>query len=89
MLTYKKYFPLYESAGPNKHLTHLEELILTDQKDGAVRAINYLAALTEILDSRTPRSVNATVKYDGAPAVILGSDPNGKFFLGFSCVLIK
>ena len=89
MLTYKKYFPLYESAGPNKHLTHLEELILTDQKDGAVRAINYLAALTEILDSRTPRSVNATVKYDGAPAVILGSDPNGKFFIGSKSVLNK
>ena len=79
MLTYKKYFPLYESAGPNKHLTHLEELILTDQKDGAVRAINYLEALTEILDSNTPRSVNATVKYDGAPAVILGADPDGIF----------
>jgi len=89
MLTYKKYFPLYEAAGPNKHLTHLEELILTDQKDGAVRAINYLEALTEILDSNTPRAVNATVKYDGAPAVILGADPNGKFFVGSKSVLNK
>jgi hypothetical protein len=89
MLTYKKYFPLYEAAGPNKHLTHLEELILTDQKDGAVRAINYLEALTEILDSNTPRAVNATVKYDGAPAVILGADPNGKFFVGSKSVFNK
>ena len=89
MLTYKKYFPLYESAGPNKHLTHLEELILTDEKDGAVRAINYLEALTEILDSNTPRSVNATVKYDGAPAVILGVDPAGRFFVGSKSVFNK
>jgi len=89
MLTYKKYFPLYESAGPNKHLTHLEELILTDQQDGAVRAINYLEALTEILDSNTPRSVNATVKYDGAPAVILGVDPAGRFFVGSKSVFNK
>jgi len=89
MLTYKKYFPLYESAGPNKHLTHLEELVLTDQKDGAVRAINYLEALTEILDSNTPRSVNATVKYDGAPAVILGVDPAGRFFVGSKSVFNK
>jgi len=89
MLTYKKYFPLYEAAGPNKHLTHLEELILTDQEDGAVRAINYLEALTEILDSKTPRAVNATVKYDGAPAVILGVDPNGKFFVGSKSVFNK
>jgi len=89
MLTYKKYFPLYEAAGPNKHLTHLEELILTAQKDGGVRAINYLEALTEILDSETPRAVNATVKYDGAPAVILGADPNGKFFIGSKSVFNK
>jgi len=89
MLTYKKYFSLYEAAGPNKHLTHLEELILTDKKDGALRAINYLEALTQILDSDTPRAVNSTVKYDGAPAVILGSDPNGKFFVGSKSVFNK
>jgi len=82
MLTYKKYFPLYEAAGPNKHLTHLEELILTNQKDGAVRAINYLEALTEVLDSDTPSAVNTTIKFDGAPAVIFGVDPNGQFFVG-------
>ena len=89
MLAYKKYFLLYEAAGPNKHLTHLEELILTDKNDGAVRAINYLEALTQILDSDTPRAVNSTVKYDGAPAVILGSDPNGKFFVGSKSVFNK
>ena len=33
----KDYFPLYEAAGPNKHLTHLEELILTNGKEGATR----------------------------------------------------
>ena len=70
-------------------MTHLEELVLTDQKDGAVRAINYLEALTEILDSNTPRSVNATVKYDGAPAVILGVDPAGRFFVGSKSVFNK
>ena len=89
MLTYKKYFPLYEAAGPNKHLTHLEELILTNQKDGAVRSINYLEALTEVLDSNTPRAVNATVKYDGAPAVVMGADPNGNFFVGSKSVFNK
>jgi hypothetical protein len=89
MLTFEKYFPLYEVAGPNKHLTHLEELILTNQKDGGMRALNYLQALTEILDSRTPRAVNTTVKYDGAPAVIMGADPNGKFFVGSKSVFNK
>jgi len=89
MLKFKKYFLLHEAAGPNKHLTHLEELILTNQNEGAVRAINYLEALTEVLDSNTPRAVNATVKYDGAPAVVMGSDPNGNFFVGSKSVFNK
>lgn len=89
MLEYKDYFPLYEAAGPNKHLTHLEELILTNGKDGATRAIQYLQALTEVLDSGTPKAVNTTVKYDGAPAVIVGVDPNGNFFVGSKSVFAK
>jgi len=89
MLEYKDYFPLYEAAGPNKHLTHLEELILTNGKEGATRAIQYLQALTEVLDSGTPKAVNTTVKYDGAPAVIVGVDPNGNFFVGSKSVFAK
>ena len=48
MLNYKDYFLLYESAGPNKHLTHLEELILTDKmmpvspKPPTVRSKSFL-----------------------------------------------
>ena len=89
MLEYKDYFPLYEAAGPNKHLTHLEELILTNGKEGATRAIQYLQALTEVLDSGTPNAVNTTVKYDGAPAVVIGVDPNGNFFVGSKSVFAK
>ena len=89
MLEFKDYFPLYEAAGPNKHLTHLEELILTNGKDGATRAIKYLQALTEVLDSTTPKAVNTTVKYDGAPAVVIGVDPNGNFFVGSKSVFAK
>tara|TARA_R110000751_G_scaffold241528_1_gene341979 strand:- start:127 stop:1377 length:1251 start_codon:yes stop_codon:yes gene_type:complete len=89
MLEFKDYFPLYEAAGPNKHLTHLEELILTNGKEGATRAIQYLQALTEVLDSDTPNAVNTTVKYDGAPAVVIGVDPNGNFFVGSKSVFAK
>ena len=53
MILFEQYFKLYEEAGPNKHLTHLEELVLTDKRDGAQRAINYLNALSEVLDSNT------------------------------------
>ena len=89
MLKFKDYFLLYEAAGPNKHLTHLEELILTTGKEGATRAIQYLQALTEVLDSDTQSPTNVTIKFDGAPAVIFGVDPNGKFFIGSKSVLAQ
>lgn len=86
MILFEQYYKLFENAGPNKHLTHLEELVLTNKKEGAIRALSYLEALTQILDSDTPRAVNTTVKYDGAPAVVIGVDPNGKFFVGSKSV---
>lgn len=86
MILFEQYFKLYEEAGPNKHLTHLEELVLTNKRDGAQRAINYLNALSEVLDSNTTKPINSTVKYDGAPAVVIGRDPEGKFFVGSKSV---
>lgn len=86
MILFEKYFELYEDAGPNKHLTHLEELVLTNKREGAQRALKYLSTMTEVLDSDTKKAVNTTVKYDGAPAVVVGKDPNGKFFVGSKSV---
>ena len=86
MILFERYFKLYEDAGPNKHLTHLEELVLTNKREGANRAISYLSALSEVLDSNTEKAINTTVKYDGAPAVVVGRDPNGKFFVGSKSV---
>ena len=88
MINYKKYFLLFEGVADtvNKHLTHLEELILTNKKEGAERAINYLTSMAQVLDSDTPKSVNTNIKYDGAPAVVVGKDPNGNFFVGSKSV---
>jgi len=86
MILFEQYFKLYEDAGPNKHLTHLEELVLTNKREGATRAISYLNALSEVLDSNTTKAVNTTVKYDGAPAVVVGRDPEGNFFVGSKSV---
>lgn len=65
MILFETFYKLFEDAGPNKHLTHLEELILTNKKEGAQRAINYLSSMSDILDSNTPKAINTTVKYDG------------------------
>ena len=51
MILFEKYFELYEDAGPNKHLTHLEELVLTNKREGAQRALKYLSTPILILPS--------------------------------------
>jgi len=65
------------------HLTHLEELILIGQKQGLDTAISFINELTNVLDGNVDSKVFTTVKYDGAPAIIAGYNPeNGKFFVG-------
>jgi len=71
-----------ESKGVNFHLTHLEELILIGQKQGLDVAIRFINELIEIFEGNTDSKVFTTVKFDGAPAVIAGYNPeNNKFFV--------
>lgn len=66
-----------------KHLTHLEDLVLTKYADGAQEALNTLTGLTKFFEGHANAPVNLTVKIDGAPAIIAGHDPaDGKFFVG-------
>ena len=67
----------------NKHLTHLEELVLTRGTDGARDAIAILRKVGETLSPAGGPAMTITTKWDGAPAVICGIDPaDGKFFVG-------
>jgi len=62
---------------------HLEDNIFNKGYPGAKEAINYLYSLHEMLEGHSRKSVNITTKWDGAPAVICGTDPEtGKFFVG-------
>ena len=66
-----------------KHLTHLEDLVLTKYADGAQEALRTLEGLTKFFEGHANAPVNLTVKIDGAPAIIAGNDPaDGKFFVG-------
>ena len=63
---------------PNKHLEHLEDSIF----DGRRVA---LAAVKEALTVK-----NLSVKWDGAPAIVFGTNPaNGQFFVGTKSVFNK
>jgi len=67
----------------NTHLTHLEELVLTQGQDGFNQAKNFLYELIKNLKGEDNTIKNVSVKWDGAPAIWAGINPdNGQFFVG-------
>jgi len=71
-----------DKAGKNLHLEHLEDEILNFGVDGGRAAINFLRSLRDMLAGSSRSSVNMTVKWDGAPAIFAGIDPeDDKFFV--------
>ena len=73
---------LSESAGKNTHMTHIEDLILDGGVKGARQAILALRSLRDMLSGNSKSPVDITVKWDGAPAVFAGEDPEtGEFFV--------
>jgi hypothetical protein len=85
-----KYLVIEQQTGIIKHLTHLEELILTRQKEGLDTALSFINALTETFNGNTNSGVFTTVKYDGAPAIICGYNPeNDKFFVSTKSITAK
>ena len=71
-----------DKGGKNLHLEHLEDEILNYGVDGGRAAINFLRSLRDMMAGNSRSSVNMTVKWDGAPAIFAGIDPeDGKFFV--------
>ena len=69
-------------AGKNLHLEHLEDEILNFGVDGGRAALNFLRSLRDMLAGGARSSVNMTVKWDGAPAIFAGVEPEtGDFFV--------
>jgi hypothetical protein len=83
MLTFKQYLIEAVKEGKNLHLEHLEDEVLNHGIDGTRAAINFLQSLRDMLAGNAKRSVNVSVKWDGAPAIFAGINPeNDKFFVG-------
>lgn len=69
--------------GKNLHLEHIEDEVLNRGVPGTRDAINFLQSLRDMLAGSSSSRVNVTTKWDGAPAVFCGINPeNGKFFVG-------
>ena len=73
----------------NTHLEHLEDNILNGGSEGGREAVAFLRSLGDMLD-QGGADTRVTVKWDGAPAVICGTNPeNGRFFVGTKSVFNK
>jgi hypothetical protein len=81
-------FLLTESK--NVHLEHLEDLIFNAGYSGAKQAVDYIESLRAMLGEGTGITTKLTVKWDGSPAIICGTDPaDSKFFVGTKSVFAK
>ena len=66
----------------NTHLEHLEDEIINNGTKGAKTSIEFLKSIKKMLQGGKGGS-SISVKWDGAPAVFCGINPeNGKFFVG-------
>ena len=76
-------FKTFLTEAKNIHMEHLEDEILNHGPAGVKSAIYFLESLLAMLSSSNASPLNITTKWDGAPAIIAGIDPeNGKFFVG-------
>ena len=74
----------------NLHLEHIEDEIFNFGSDGLRSSIEFINSLREMLAGNSTRSLNITRKFDGAPAIFCGTDPeDGRFFVGTKGVFNK
>ena len=68
--------------GKNVHLEHIEDLVFNEGVTGTRNAILFLRSVRDMLSGTSTKPINITTKWDGAPAIFAGIDPeDGKFFV--------
>ena len=78
------------ASGKNLHLEHLEDEILNKGTQGGLEAIKILREMGKVLSGDPGPKPLVTTKFDGAPAIVCGTDPtDGKFFVGTKSVFAK
>ena len=82
MQSFKRFLTEKVSSGKNTHLIHIEDDIFEDGRAGGRDSLNFLASVVNMLAGSAPGKMAVTTKWDGAPAVFTGINPeNGKFFV--------
>ena len=73
-------FNEYLNETTEKHMTHLEDLLWLKGHKGGKETIEYLEVIIHEIDAHNTKDV--TIKIDGAPSIIAGYAPDGRFFVG-------
>ena len=85
MLSYRELI----NEDKNTHMEHLEDEIINNGVKGATTVIRFLNSLKDML-SGGKKKTNITTKWDGAPAIFAGINPeNGKFFVAIKSLFNK
>ena len=72
------------------HLEHIEDIILTAGHQGGEAVIGYFTDIYNMLKGSGSSALQVSVKWDGAPAVVCGINPeNGRFFVGTKSVFAQ
>ena len=72
------------------HLEHIEDIVITDGYEGGKAVLEYFRGLLLTLKGSSSEAMSVSVKWDGAPAVVCGTNPdNGRFFVGTKSVFAK
>jgi hypothetical protein len=84
------------AAEKDRHLTHIEDAVLEGGVAGTRNAIQFLVSLRDMFadDGQTISEARGSLilrtKFDGAPAIYAGINPeNGKFFVGSKSIFAK
>src|SRR3954469_981564 len=71
----------------NTHLPHVEDMIFSGH---TIQAIDTLNQLVDNMIGNSSPHLKVSTKYDGAPAIVFGINPeNNRFFLGTKSVFNK
>ena len=79
----------YNKGMKNTHLEHLEDNILNTGTAGGIEVVDLLRQFGYVLSGRKS-TLTISTKWDGAPAIVCGTDPvTGRFFVGTKSVFNK
>tara|TARA_B100001063_G_scaffold121412_2_gene113382 strand:+ start:7279 stop:8517 length:1239 start_codon:yes stop_codon:yes gene_type:complete len=83
-------FNTYLTEAKNTHMTHIEDLVLDGGVKGARQAILALRSMRDMLSGNVKAPIDITTKWDGAPALFVGTDPSdGQFFVAKKGIFAK